>query len=327
MSKPKVYVTRRIPDAGLKLLRDACDVRMWEGDTPPPRETLLAAVREVEGVLALLSETINGELMDAAPNLKVVSNFAVGYDNIDVSAATARGIPVGNTPGVLTETTADLAFALLLSAARRLGESERYVHEGKWKTWSPTLLLGQDVFGATLGILGFGRIGQATARRGKGFGMRILYHGGSEKAAAQEIGAEERSLDDLLKASDFISVHTPLNDETYHLIDARALALMKPTAILVNTARGGIIDPAALYAALKNGTIGGAALDVTEPEPVLMNDPLLTLDNCTIVPHIGSASVATRDKMAEMSARNLLAGVCGERLLYCVNPEVYETSR
>jgi glyoxylate reductase len=253
MSKPKVYVTRRIPDAGLQLLNDACDVRMWEGDTPPPRETLLAAVREAEGVLALLSESIDGELLDAAPNLKVVSNFAVGYDNIDIAAATARGIPVGNTPGVLTETTADLAFALLLSAARRLGESEQYVHEGKWKTWSPTLLLGQDVYGATLGLLGFGRIGQATARRGKGFGMRILYHGGSDQDAAREIGAEERSLDDLLKASDFISVHTPLNDNTYHLIDARALALMKPTAILVNTARGGIIDPAALYAALKDG--------------------------------------------------------------------------
>jgi glyoxylate reductase len=323
MSKPKVYVTRRIPDAGLQLLNDVCDVRMWEGDTPPPRETLLAAVREAEGVLALLSESIDGELLDAAPNLKVVSNFAVGYDNIDIAAATARGIPVGNTPGVLTETTADLAFALLLSAARRLGESEQYVHEGKWKTWSPTLLLGQDVYGATLGILGFGRIGQATARRGKGFGMRILYHGGSDQDAAREIGAEERSLDDLLKASDFISVHTPLNDETHHLIDARAFALMKPTAILVNTARGGIIDPAALYAALKNGTIGGAALDVTEPEPISMDDPLLTLDNCTIMPHIGSASVATRDKMAEMSARNLLAGVRGERLPHCVNPEVY----
>ncbi|HEX2620726.1 MAG TPA: D-glycerate dehydrogenase, partial [Phototrophicaceae bacterium] len=247
-----------------------------------------------------------------------------GYDNIDVPAATARKIPIGNTPGVLTEATADLAFSLLLAAARRLPEGERYVRDGNWKQWSPSLLLGQDIYGATLGILGFGRIGQAVARRGKGFGMKLLYHGGGDQSAAQELGAQSSSFDDLLHESDFISVHVPLKPETHHLISTREFSLMKTTAILVNTARGGIVNPAALYAALRSKRIAAAGLDVTEPEPIQLDDPLLTLDNCLIVPHIGSATVATREKMALLAAENILAGLRGERLPHCVNPVIYE---
>jgi glyoxylate reductase len=323
MSRPVVFVTRPIPEAGLALLRETCDIRMWEGELPPSRETLLRQVVQADGLLSLLTERIDAELMDAAPNLKVISNFAVGYDNIDVPAATSRGLPVGNTPGVLTEATADLAFALMMAAARRLVEASQYVHDGRWQTWGPLLLLGPEVYGATLGIVGLGRIGQAVARRARGFGMRILYHGGIDKEAAQALGAEEVSLDDLLAQADFVSLHTPLTPETHHLIGARELGIMKPSAVLVNTARGGVVDPVALYEALSTGAVGAAALDVTEPEPIPMDDPLLRLPNCLIVPHIGSATHTARNKMAELSARNVLAGVMGQRLPHCVNPEVY----
>lgn len=322
--KPRVFVCRRIPQAGLDLLYETCDVHVWEEQMPPPREVILREISPFAGILTLVTDKITAEVMDAAPNLKVISTMAVGYDNIDIAAATQRGIPVGNTPGVLTETTAELAMALMLSAARRIPEGERYVRAGKWRTWEPTLLLGRDLNGATLGIIGFGRIGQAVAQRAKAFGMRIIYHGGSDTDAAREIGAEHAALDELLHQSDFISVHVPYKPETHHMIDSRALSLMKSTTILVNTARGGVIDPQALYEALKQGTIAFAALDVTEPEPIPMDSPLLTLDNCLIVPHIGSATVSTRDKMARMAAENLLAGVKGERLPHCVNPEVYE---
>ena len=324
MSKPRVLVTRPIPEKGLALVRAACDMKLWEDEMPPTREELLREVADCEGLLSLLTEGIDDEVMAAAPQLRVISNMAVGYDNVDVEAATARGLPVGNTPGVLTETTADLTFALLLAAARRLPEGERYIKEGKWVTWMPMLLLGPDVYGATLGIIGLGRIGQAVARRARGFDMRVLYHDKSNDEAAQVLGAEKRSLDDLLRESDFVSLHVPLNDETYHLIGVRELKLMKQTAILINAARGGVVDPVALYEALKDGEIGAATLDVTEPEPISTDDPLLTLDNCLIVPHIGSSSVATRDKMAMMAAENLIAGVRGERLPNCVNPEVYD---
>lgn len=323
MSQTRVFVTRPIPEAGLKLLREHCDTKLWDSDIPPARADILREVADAEGIVALVTDRIDGEVMDAAPNLKVISNMAVGYDNIDIPAATARNIPVGNTPGVLTETTADLAFALLMAAARRITEGERYVRDGRWKTWGPTLLLGQDVFGATLGIIGLGRIGQAVARRAMGFNMRIVYHGGDD-AAANELGAEPRRFDDLLRESDFVTIHVPYSRETHHLIDSRALSLMKPTAILVNTARGGVVDPKALYSALKEGQIAYAALDVTEPEPIPMDDPLLMIDNCVIIPHLGSASVTTRNKMSRMAAENLLAGVRGERLPYCVNPEVYD---
>jgi glyoxylate reductase len=285
---------------------------------------LFKEVQDVEGLLCLLTDKVDAELLDAAPKLKVVSNYAVGFDNIDVAEATKRGIPVGNTPGVLTDTTADFAWALLMAAGRRLVEGVDYVRAGKWKTWGPRLLLGQDIHGATLGIVGFGRIGQAVAKRAQGFDMRILaYDPYPNYEAAEALGVELTELDRVLVESDFISLHPLLTKETYHMIGERELKLMKPTAILVNAARGPIVDPKALYNALKNGDIAYAALDVTEPEPIPVDDPLLTLPNCIIVPHMASASRATRGKMAEMAAANLLAGLRGERLPTCVNPEVY----
>ena len=321
--RPKVYVTRKVPEAAIDLLRQACEVEVWEGELPVPRDVLLEKVRDIDGLFCLLTERIDQELLDAAPRLRVVSNMAVGYDNIDVAACTARGIPVGNTPGVLTETTADLAFALLLAAARRLVEGVDYVRAGKWKTWGPMLLMGQDVHGATLGIVGMGRIGQAVARRARGFDMRVLYHNRRPVPdAAAKLGATYVDLDTLLRESDFVSLHVPLTEETYHLIGREELQKMKPTAVLVNTARGGVVDPAALREALREGWIAYAALDVTEPEPIPPDDPLLRLPNCIVVPHIGSASVATRTKMALMAAENLLAGLRGEPLPNCVNPEV-----
>ncbi|MBK8136578.1 MAG: D-glycerate dehydrogenase [Chloroflexi bacterium] len=318
----RVYVTRQIAPSAIDLLRAEHEVTVWGEDRPMPRAELLSAAAQADGLLCMLTDRIDAELLDAAPELRVVSQMAVGYDNIDVPACTARGIPVGNTPGVLTECSADLAFALMLAAARRLPEGERHVRGGHWGPWSPNLLLGQEVSGATLGIVGFGRIGQAVARRARGFGMKLLYHGGSDRQAARELGAEERPLDALLRESDFVSIHVPLKKETYHLISTRELARMKPTAVLVNTARGGVVDPAALYEALRDRRIFAAALDVTEPEPIRMDDPLLTLDNCLIVPHIASASVQTRTAMATLAARNLLAALRGEKMLHSPNPEV-----
>lgn len=328
MGKPKVFVTRLIPEEGLALIREYCDADIWPAELPPARRELLERVRGVDGILSLLTETIDAEVMDTAgPQLRVVSNFAVGVDNIDLAEAIRRKIPVGHTPGVLTETTADLAFALMLTAARRIVEGVRYVQAGQWKTWGPMLLLGQDVAGATLGIIGFGRIGKAMARRARGFDMRILYYDPycREDPAAQELGAQCVDLETLLRESDFITIHVPLTPQTRHMIDDQAFALMKPTAVLVNAARGPIVDPEALYRALKARRIFAAALDVTEPEPLPADSPLLTLDNLIVVPHIGSASVVTRGKMARMAAENLLAGLRGERLPYCANPEVYET--
>jgi lactate dehydrogenase-like 2-hydroxyacid dehydrogenase len=316
-----------IPEEGLAPIRDACDVRVWEDELPPPRAELLAAVRNCDGILTLLTDRVDDELLDAAgPGLKVVSNYAVGFDNIDVEAVTRRGVPAGNTPGVLTETTADLAFALLMAAARRIPEGDRYVRDGRWRTWGPLLLLGPDVHGATIGIVGFGRIGQAMARRARGFGMRVLYQDlhRVDAATEAELGATFAPLEELLPQADFVSLHTNLTPETKGLIDAEKLSWMKPTAVLVNTSRGPVIDHAALAAALRSGQIFAAALDVTDPEPIPMDDPLVGLDNCLIVPHIASASRATRAKMAEMAAANLLAGVRGERLPTPVNPEVYD---
>lgn len=315
----RVFVTRQIADAALDMLRAEHEVTVWAEDRPIPRDALLRAVADADGLLCMLTERIDDALLDAAPSLVAVSQMAVGYDNIDVAACTARGIPVGHTPGVLTESSADLAFALLMAAARRLPESERYVRGGHWGPWSPSLMLGQDISGATLGVVGFGRIGQAVARRGRGFDMNILYHGGRDTDAAAALGAQARSLDDLLRESDFVSLHVPLKPETYHLISTRELALMKPTAVLINTARGGVVDPAALYEALRDRRIFAAALDVTEPEPIRMDDPLLTLDNCLIVPHIASASVQTRTAMATLAARNLMAALRGETMLHQVN--------
>lgn len=322
MTKPRVFITRIIRDAGLNLIREFCHADIWSGDMPPPREIMLERVRGVDGLLCLLTDFVDGELLDAAgPQLKVVSNHAVGFDNILVADATARGIPVGNTPGILTDATADIAFALLLAAARRLPEAERYLRNGKWKTWEPSALLGADLAGKTLGLVGFGRIGQAVAKRAVGFDLRVIYH---DPTALPGFGAiKMNSLNELLHEADFVSVHTPLNESTRHLVNADFLSRMKPNAVFVNTSRGPVVDQAALFEALKSRQIFSAALDVTDPEPLPLDSPLLTLDNCLIVPHIGSASERTRDDMSRLAAENLVAGVRGERLPHCVNPEVY----
>jgi len=324
MSKPNVFVTRQLPPATLEPLADLCNLEVWEDHLPPPYDVITEKAKTLDGLLCLLTDKIDANLINNAPNLKVISNMAVGYDNIDVPSATDRGIPVGNTPGVLTETSADFAFALLMAVARRIPEAQQYVKDDQWKTWHPTILSGQDIYGATLGIIGLGRIGQGVARRAKGFDMNIIYHGGSDETAAKEIGAQKVELDDLLQQSDFVSLHLPLTEETKHFISTRELQLMKSTAILINTARGGVLDSKALYDALKNQGILAAGLDVTDPEPIPMDDPLLTLDNCVIVPHIASASVATRTKMAEMAVNNVIAGISDDKLPTCVNSGVYE---
>ena len=325
MTQPHVFVTRQLPQATLEPLAAICNLEVWEDHLPPPYSLIAEKAKTLDGLLCLLTDKIDANLIDNAPNLKVISNMAVGYDNIDVSSATKRGIPVGNTPGVLTETSADFAFALLMAVARRIPEAQEYVKNGQWQTWHPTILSGQDIYGATLGIIGLGRIGQSVARRAKGFDMKIIYHGGSDEAVAKELGAQKVELDDLLQQSDFVSLHLPLNDKTHHFISTRELELMKSTAILINTARGGVLDSKALYEALKNNVILAAGLDVTDPEPIPMDDPLLTLDNCVIVPHIASASVATRTKMAEMAVNNVIAGITGEEIPTCVNSGVYES--
>jgi glyoxylate reductase len=316
-ARPRVFVARQIPEEGLDAVRAACDMDLWDHELPPPRDELLRRIAGCDGVLTLLTDRVDDEFLDAAgPQLRVVSNYAVGFDNIDVAACARRGIPVGNTPGVLTDTTADLAWALLMAAARRLPEGDRYVRDGRWKTWGPLLLLGPDVHGATIGIVGFGRIGQAVARRAQGFGMEILYHDIQPLPASvtEPLGATYVSLDELLPRSDFVSLHVNLSDETRHLINAVTLARMKPTAVLVNTSRGPVVDQVALADALRDGVIWAAGLDVTDPEPIPMDDPLVGMDNCLIVPHIASASRATRGKMAAMAAANLVAGVRGESL-------------
>jgi glyoxylate reductase len=325
MPKPKVFVTRIIRDKGLDLVNDFCQVDLWTDELPPSREVILERVRGVDGLLCLLTDKIDGAVMDAAgPQLKVISNHAVGFDNIVVPDATVRRVPVGNTPGILTDATADFAFALLMSAARRVVEGERFVRAGKWKTWGPSLLLGADFVGATLGLVGFGRIGRAMAKRASGFDLRVIYY--DPLAASPEPGLDATpvdSLDALLRESDFVSLHTPLTAETYHLANAEFLAKMKSNAVLINTSRGPVVDQEALYQALKTNRIFAAALDVTDPEPLPMDSPLLTLENCIVAPHIASASEKTRDLMAFLAANNLIAGLKGEPLPYCVNPQVY----
>ncbi len=322
---PKVYVTRLIPKRGLDLLCSFAEVKVWEEELPPPREVLLEEVKEVEGILSLLTDTIDGELMDAVPSLKVISNYAIGYDNIDVQAATERGILVCHTPGVLTDTTADLAFALLVCVARRVVEASRYVREGRWKTWGPMLCLGYDIYSSTLGLIGLGRIGTALAKRATGFDMRILYYDTyRQRNLEKELGLIYTDLETLLRESDFISLHTPLTPETYHMIGGEQFKMMKNTAILINTSRGQVVDQKALYEALVSGEVAGAGLDVTDPEPIDASDPLLTLDSCVVVPHIASASVATRTLMATMAAENLIAGLQGRMPRNPVNPEALD---
>jgi glyoxylate reductase len=320
--RPRVFVTRSLPGDALDRLAEEAAVDLWHSDVPPGALTLRERTHDAAGIVCLLTDRIDARLIEAAGKLRVISNVAVGFDNVDVASPTARGIAVRNTPGVLTETTADLAWALMLAVARRVVEAERFVRESRWRTWDPSLLLGHDVHGATLGVVGFGKIGRAVARRAHGFDMRVLYTALSADDRPIE-GADRVELDELLRESDFVSLHVPLTPETHHLIGEAQLRMMKPSAILVNTARGAVIDQKALVRALSEGWIAGAGLDVAEVEPIPAGDALLRAPNAVLLPHIGSASHATRARMSDMAVDNCLAGLRGERLPNCVNPEIY----
>jgi glyoxylate reductase len=313
----RVFVTRPLPGDALDRLAAEHDVEVWPERLPPGRDELDARAPELEGLLSLLTDPIDAALIAAAPRLRAISNYAVGVDNVDLDAATERGIPVGNTPNVLTETTADLAIALMLGIARHLVEGDAYVRRGEWRTWETDLLLGHDLHGATVGVVGFGRIGRAVARRLEGFGCEIL----------QNSRTGGVPLDELLERSDFVTLHSPLTPQTRGLIGDHALRRMKPSAYLVNTARGPIVDSHALARALHAGEIAGAALDVTDPEPLPVDHPLLRAPNLLVLPHLGSATHATRERMADMAVDNLLAGLAGERMPHCANAEVYDLTR
>ena len=324
----RVFVSRRLPGDAVDVLRRSVEVELWEGELPPPREVMLKEARRSDGLLTLVTDGIDAPLLDLAPGLRVVSNFAVGFDNIDIQAATARGVIVTNTPGVLTETTADFTWALLMAAARRVVEGDRFTREGRWKTWDPGLLLGADIYGATLGIVGLGQIGVEVARRATGFGMTILYYDvRRNEQAEREYGPTFVPLDELLARSDFVTLHVLLSPETHHLMNATAIAKMKRGAILVNAARGQVVDGAALYDALQSGQLAAAALDVTEIEPIAMEDPLLTVPNLIVTPHIASGSFATRARMATLAVENLLAALNGARPPNLVNPDVLGHTR
>ncbi len=322
--RPNVYVTRKVPEQALEILRSVAGVRVWDReDVPPPREVILRELAQAEGLFSLLTDRIDAEVMAAAPRLKVISNFAVGFDNVDISAATKRGIVVTHTPDVLTETVADFTVCLMLAAARRLVEADRYTRDGKWKTWEPLLLAGQDIHHATLGLIGLGRIGAAVARRAQGFGMRVLYYDVVRREDLERsLSITYRSLDDVLQDSDVISVHVPLSEQTRHLIGRAQFALMKNTAVFVNTSRGPVVDQRALAEALASRRIFAAGIDVFEQEPVSPDDPLLKLDNVIVVPHVASASIPTRIRMATLAAENLVAVLEGRRPPNPVNPEV-----
>ena len=324
LMKPKVYVTRRIPEAGLRILQRFCEVVYRDEVPPPSREELLEAVKDVDALYCTLNEKIDKELLDRAEKLRVVGTMSVGVDHIDVEYATSKGIYVVHTPGVLTETVADHAWALLLAAARRVAEADDMIRRGEWTIpWAPTMLLGHDVYGKVLGIVGLGRIGYAVAKRARGFDMKILYYDVVRRPEAEkELGAEYTTLDDLLRRSDFVTIHVPLTPETRKLIGERELKLMKKTAILVNTARGPIVDQKALTKALSEGWIAAAGLDVFEEEPIDPNDPLLRLRNVVLTPHIGSASHDTRNKMAEMAAEGIVKVLKGEKPENLYNPDV-----
>ena len=326
-SKPKVFVTRLMNQEALDTIAQETEMAVWPEEYPPSPQVLREKVRDVEGVLTNIMDRVDSALLDSAPRLKVISHLAVGVDVIDMAEAIRRGIPVGYTPGVLSGATADLAFAIMMAAARRVVETERWVRAGNWKlTYHPKYWLGADINGATIGIIGMGKIGLEMAKRAAGFDMRVLYYSRSRKQAEEEhYGMEYVDMTALLRNSDFVSLHLPLTSETHHFIGESELAEMKPTAILVNASRGSVVDPKALYKALREGRIAAAALDVTEPEPIPPDDPLLTLDNMVLTPHIGSASMGSRKSVCMLAARNLLAGVKGERLPHCANPEVYST--
>ena len=326
MSKPLVCITRILFPEALDMIKRVAEIRLWEAESAIPYKVLLEQVGDMEGLLCLLSDRVDAAVIDAAPRLRVISNYAVGYNNIDIAKATERGIPVGNTPGVLSETTADLAFALLMAAARHIARSDTYVRNGLWQVaWGPGIFLGQDIHHSTLGIVGLGRVGTEVARRAKGFQMRVLYHNRTRREDIEkELGVEYvATLAELLSRSDFVSIHVPLTEDTGKMIGAAEFSMMKPTAILVNTSRGEVVEQKALYEALKYGQIAAAAIDVAEVEPIPVDDPLLALENVTITPHIGSASTVTRTKMAVMAAENIIAGLQGKMLPNCVNPEVY----
>ena len=327
--KPKVFVTRRIPAAGLDRISQACDAEVWPEQMPPSYDLLRRKVADCDGLVSLLTDKIDAALMDAAPRLKVVSNYAVGFNNIDVPAATARGIAVGNTPGVLTDATADMAFCLLIAAARRLVDSVHYAQAGQWKTWEPLGHLGQDLTGRTLGVIGMGRIGYALARRCHfGWDVPVLYHDTYRNEKAEtELDAAPVALDTLLRQSDFVSVHTDLNDKTRGLFNMEQFRKMKPTAVFINTARGPIVVEKDLIEAIKTGVIFAAGLDVTDPEPPDPQSELLRLPNLIVAPHIASATVGTRNAMAEICANNLLAGLGGQPLPAWVNPDVESKRR
>ena len=339
MPLPIVVATRQLPPKAWNELTAQAQVVCWESDCPVTREWLLDHIPEADGLYCLLTDRIDEDVLRFGKRLRVVSTMSVGYDHIDIPMCNARNIPVGHTPGILTETTADLAFALLMASARRIVEGAEYVRQGHWAEWKPDLLLGQDIFGATLGIVGFGRIGQAVARRAGGFHMKVLAvrsprqnRESPESSEAEGINGEASDIPSVrfvdlptaLAQSDFVSLHVPLTFRTQDMIGEPEFQMMKRSSILINTARGAVVDHDALYAALQQGEIGGAALDVTEPEPLPASHPLLTLHNCLVIPHLGSASTATRARMADMAVENVIAGLRGDRLPHCVNPEVYQ---
>ncbi|MCE9533752.1 MAG: D-glycerate dehydrogenase [Planctomycetes bacterium] len=323
-AKPRVFVTRRIPELGLQKIGAACAMEVWPDQLPPSADILREKIKTCDGLVSLLTDRIDGPLLDVAPKLKVVSNFAVGFNNIDIPAATDRGIAVGNTPGVLTDATADMAMVLLMTAARRIVEGVEDAKAGRWKTWEPCGWLGQDLANRTVGIIGMGRIGSAFARRCRfGWNMKVLYADVYQNATAEkELGATKVEIDTLLKESDFVSVHTDLNAQTKGMFNAELFKKMKKTAVFINTARGPLVDQGALADALRKGTIFAAGLDVTDPEPLPTDHELYKLSNCVIAPHVASATVQTRDEMARICAENVIAGVTGGKLTAPVNPEV-----
>jgi glyoxylate reductase len=319
-STPRVFVTRTLPGDALVRLASEVALEVWPGPAAPPREALFEAARRADGLLCLLTDRIDAALLDAAPRLRVISSCSVGLDHVDLAAASARGIPVGHTPGVLTDTTAELTIALLLAAARRVVEADRFVREGRWGEWAPDLLLGRDLSGSTLGVIGLGAIGSKVASLARAFGMRVL---GWNRSPCRVPGVEGVAFEALLARAEFVTIHVALAPETRGLIGARELACMRRGAVLVNTARGGIVDEAALAAALASGQLAAAGLDVFEHEPLPASSPLLAAPNLVLAPHIGSASIRTRTRMADLAVANLLAGLRGQRMPHCANPEVY----
>ena len=324
MTKPKVFITRNIFPEAIEEIKKVAEVDLWTDDMPPSREILLERSKGVDGILCLLTDGIDGEFMDiAGPQLKVISQIAVGYNNIDIEQASKRGIPVGYTPDVLTHATADFAFTLLMSAARLVIPGHIASHDGSWKTWHPLHFLGQDIYGATIGIVGMGRIGFEMATRSTGFDMEILYYDVNRREdLEQKLKMKHVGLDELLDQSDFVSIHVDLNPSTKHMFSSDQFRKMKNSSVIINAARGPVIDHMALYSALKDKEIAAAGLDVTDPEPIPNDHPLLTLDNCLIVPHIASATVETRRAMSNLAATNLINGLTGVSLSTCVNPEV-----